>query len=264
MRRGRTFWGILFLLGGGLLLLDNLGLLPASAGRLFWPMLIVLLGVWILLRGRQRGRLAAAETRSEPLADTGQASFRLQHGAGRLRIAGPSGPDELFAGEFVGGLDASIRRSGERAAVTLSVPSDSWMDLPWAGGRGFDWDLRLNAGIPLALTLETGAGETTLDLTEMTVTALNVKTGASSTEVRLPAHAGQTDVTVEAGAAAVTLLIPENVAARIQSNSGLVDLQVDQSRFPSSGSGFESPGYSTADNRLQIDIRAGVGSIKIR
>ncbi|MGA9533924.1 MAG: LiaF domain-containing protein [Anaerolineales bacterium] len=264
MNRGRTFWGILFLLGGGLLLMDNLGLLPASAGRLFWPLLIILVGVWILLRGSRGGTAGEAEVRQEPLADSTRARFRLQHGAGRLQVTGPCGVDELFTGEFVGGIDANVRRVGEAAEVNLSVPSDSWMELPWAGGRGFDWDLRLNGQIPLSMTLETGAGETTLDLTELRVSELKLKTGASSTEVRLPAHAGLTDIKVEAGMAAVTLIVPIGVAARIQSKSGLVDMQVDRARFPVSESGYKSTDYETAENRLDIDVQAGVGSIKIR
>jgi hypothetical protein len=264
MLRGRTFWGILFLLGGGLLLLDNLGLLPASAGRLFWPLLIILFGVWVLLRGARAGTAGVAESRNEPLAGSNRARFKLQHGAGRLHVTGTSGADELFAGKFVGGIDANVRREGEGAEVVLSVPSSSWMDLPWAGGRGFDWDLKLNGEIPLELALETGAGETTLELTDLLIRELSIKTGASSTEVRLPAHAGMTDVKVEAGAASITLIVPQGAAARIRSNSGLVDMQVDPSRFPASGSGYESADYATAENRLNVDVQAGVGSIKIR
>jgi hypothetical protein len=264
MPRARVFWGLMFLLGGGLLLLDNLGLLPTSAGRLFWPVLVILAGVWILLRGWLGAGDTMVRSRREPLNGATMAAFTLKHGAGRLVVSGASQQDELFAGDFAGGIDARVRRSGDRADVQLAVPSSGWMNLPWTGGTGFQWDLRLSDQVQLTLGLETGAGETVLNLSELQVRDLKIQTGASSTEVALPQSAGETRVKVEAGAASVKLSVPPRVAARIHSSSGLVDLDIDQTRFPRGGSTYESADYEAAENRVEIDIEAGVGAIQIR
>ena len=58
----------------------------------------------------------------------------------------------------------------------------------WWGPRGWEWAFGLNDAIPLALKLETGATETRIDLTNLRVTDLRLKTGASSTDVQLPAN----------------------------------------------------------------------------
>ena len=93
---------------------------------------------------------------------------------------------------------------------------------------------------------------------------LQVQTGASSSDITLPAMAGYTRVTVKSGAAAVNLRIPEGVAARINIQSGLAGISVDTMRFPQNAGVYETPGYATAANKAEIRIETGVGSIDIR
>jgi hypothetical protein len=49
------------------------------------------------------------------------------------------------------------------------------------------------------------------------------------------------------------------MAARIQTRVALGSVQVDQARFPRTASGYESPDYATASNRVDIDVQGGVG-----
>jgi len=136
---------------------------------------------------------------------------------------------------------------------------------PWTRGWAglLDWDFTLATGLPLFLTLETGASESRLSLTELQVRELRVKTGASSTTVDLPASAGFTRVTVESGAAAVRLRIPGGVAASILVRSALAGVHVDRTRFPQAGGGYRSPDYEQAANKVEILVETGVGSIDI-
>ena len=39
--------------------------------------------------------------------------------------------------------------------------------------------------------------------------------------------------------------------------------QVDEARFPRTATGFESPDYATAANRVDLDLQGGVGSIRV-
>ncbi len=60
------------------------------------------------------------------------------------------------------------------------------------------------------------------------------------------------------------LRVPENVAAQIKIDGALLDTsEIDQSRFPKSGDVFCSPNYSTAANKVEINIEAGVGKVVI-
>lgn len=95
------------------------------------------------------------------------------------------------------------------------------------------------------------------------VRKLILETGASSSNVVLPAKSGFTQVEVRAGVASVVLRVPTGVSGRIHVKSGLVGLKIDNNRFPVKGSIYESPDYDIAENRVEIMVEAGVGSIEI-
>lgn len=83
-------------------------------------------------------------------------------------------------------------------------------------------------------------------------------------ELTPPAHAGHVDVRVNAGASNVKVNIPEGLAGRITTSSGLSSFDVDQSRFPKEGSVYVSPDFGTATNRVSLDFRVGAASVKVR
>jgi hypothetical protein len=150
----------------------------------------------------------------------------------------------------------------------MSVPEDIWMNFggPWIFGPWTPilWDVRLNDGVPMTLDMETGAGESRVDLSALKAQGIRLKTGASSTEMTLPARAGKTRVKVTSGAASVVLRVPDGVAARIAVESGLAGITIDQSRFPRSGNGYESADYGRAENSVDIQVETGVGAVEIR
>ena len=135
-----------------------------------------------------------------------------------------------------------------------------WM---WGPGRSLDWSFGLNSGIPLSLELKTGASESRLDLADLLVTDLRLETGASATQINLPAKAGRTRAEIRAGAASVELQVPPGVAARIRIRGGLSSANVDAARFPRMGDVYQSQDYHTAANTADIDIETGVGSVRI-
>ena len=49
MRTNRIFWGLVIVLLGSLLLLQTLGILSWSAWTYFWPIFLILLGAWFIL-----------------------------------------------------------------------------------------------------------------------------------------------------------------------------------------------------------------------
>jgi hypothetical protein len=258
------FWPLLLIAFGILFLLDNFNLLPGNAWNWLWPIVLIFVGVNLLLR---RGVRAEPVEDSASLDGATSARINFKHGAGVLDLRGGAGADELFHGEFAGGIDKRLDRQGDHIDVTLQ-PSErdgpQWF-LPWNwGGQGLDWQVRLTPNARLALLLETGASDTRLDLTDLRVSELNVKTGASSTRVVLPARAGSTGVRIASGAASVDVTVPSGVAARIRGSVGVGSLDVDQHRFPRRNGGYESTDYETAANRAEIQVESGVGSVRVR
>ncbi len=267
MRRGSIFWGMIFVIFGGLLLLDNFDILSFSVWKLFWPMLVILLGVWILWQSQYGGSVLESETASIALEGAGEGRVRLHHGAGELRLAGGASAGELISGTFDGGLEQTTKLVGDRLDAKLKVPTQGFpfVFAPWIWGPGnrIRWDVEINPNVPLALKVHSGASDARLDLADTQVTSLEIHTGASATEVHLPARAEHTRVKVEAGAASVKLHVPEGVAARLEVSGGLIGVDVDQNRFPKEGKIYRSPDFDSAAHRVEIKVEAGAGSISV-
>lgn len=261
MRSSSIFWGVILLLVGSVLLIDNLGLLgELDAWGIIWPVALIMLGAYMLL-GILLRRPAKTEQVSIPLEGAGSASLKVRHGAGKLEIGAGGDSTNLLEGLFVGGLERSAKRDADTLRVKLRIPEQGF-DF-WDSKPELDWRFVLNARVPLVLNIGAGAGRADLDLTNLLVSDLVLKTGASEINLHLPARAGLTRVKVEAGAASLSMHVPDGVAARIHVRSGLSAIRVDQARFPKQDGAFLSPGFDEAANKVDIDIEAGVGSISI-
>ncbi len=260
MRRSELFWG-------GALLLIGLALFLGTVFHInVWPvagaLFLVGLGVWLVWSATARRTPGAGEAAAVPLEGAKRARVAVHHGAGRLTIGAGAAPDQLLSGTFVGGLAPRTRREEDLLDVELrSRPSGG----PWVwGGAGIDWDLHLNSQVPLSLKLETGGNEAHVDLTDLLVTEVRLSTGASSTEVLLPARAGYTKVKAGAGVASVRFRVPEGVAVKFSFEGGLATANVDTARFPRVDGKHISPDYDTAANKVEIEVEAGVGSVELR
>lgn len=261
-QRGSLFWGLVLIILASLLLLNQLGWLSGDIFGYFWPLVIVLFGIWLLIGAVSRGKDTAEEqTISIPLENARSARIKLDHGAGRLNVRGGASATEALAGEFGTNVDYKSRLEADQLVVKVRNSPHFWS---WYPGQSLDWDIRLNKDIPLNLKIDSGASSSTLDLSDLKVVDLDIDTGASSTEVILPAHAGNTHVDIDTGASSLNIHVPAGVAARIRIKSGLAAINVDSTRFPRIDGGlYQSTDYSTAANRADITIDAGVGSIEI-
>jgi hypothetical protein len=244
---------VLIGLGTAFLLRD----LDVVGSEFIAPAVLIVVGLALLLGITGRRGVGPVERVSLPLDGAQRARVRIEHGAGELRIGSlPPGGSLLAAGEM-GGVHQRVNRTGDRIDVSFRRTSGGW-----ARSWREDIHLDLNPDVDVELELQTGATKTHLDLGELRVPSLTIKTGASSTEVTTPAH-GHTRATVDAGVASVRFTVPEGVAARISSDTGIASVEVDTARFPRAGGGYESPGYDTAPNRLELRIHGGVGNFTV-
>ena len=264
--RPSIFWPVVMIAAGLLFLLDNLGWLPGNAWGRLWSIVSIWIGVGMLLRMRG-GALPEAMTDSIPLEGASGADVTIRYGAGELRVSGGADSNLLLSGAFSGGAFKQVRRVGDRLDATLQPPDEAWTRWvwPWAMPPGHRrWRVALNPDVALALTLEVGAARTELDLANLRVTEVALKTGASATELTLPARAGLTRAKIESGAASVDVRVPEGVAARISGFVGVGALDVDTNRFPSRNGGYESADFESAANKVEIKVQSGVGAVKVR
>jgi len=257
---------MVIILVGLFFLLSSLGLLKGvSPWALIGPVFLIVIGVWILFGNMLGGRFRDEPQQvSIPLEGAASARVKIGHGAGRLVLDSWAGTGELISGTVVGGFRTHIDRRGSELNINLHPPDTAFPFFNWGWSRGLDWSLSLTRDVPLSLEISTGANDSNLDLTDLQVTNLQLRTGASSTKVLLPANAGITRVTCEGGAAGVEFRVPSNVAARIRWQGGLSSINVDSSRFPRTGGEYRSVEYDTATNKVDIYAQMGLGSVDIR
>ena len=282
-------WGLLLVALGVIFLLQNLGVLGWGVwGTLwrFWPVVLLLIGLNIILRGQspwlmlgitavvligvidaavlvERSRPpAVAAPFSQPLQGITGASAEINFGAGALLIGSlPPGSPSLVEGMSYPEVKQDFRLQGSKGVLNLMVPGRGFWTF---GERGLQLEASFSPDVPLELVVKTGASDAQVDLTSLQVRRLEVDVGASRLRLLLPAKAGITEAEVKAGAASVSVTIPQGVAARIAAETAVGSLNVDTSRFPKVGNRYESPEFATATNRVDLTVKSGVASIDIR
>jgi hypothetical protein len=262
MRNGAIFWGVILIVIGGIILLSNLGLLPANIWQIIWPLGVIALGFW-LLWGIFRRPTVQNKHVEIGLRDAQRAVIKLRHGAGRMSLGATGEGVNLLAGDFGGGVIVDERMEGDLLKVKLKTP-EQWYPTFNRPGTSLDWNLLVKERIPIDLDISTGASDARLDLTRLMIPSLKLSSGASSVQVQLPESAADMRAEFKTGAASLILRVPAKVAAQIKVTGGLTSIRVDSARFPKQGGVYQSPDYEAAVNKVTIRVETGVGSVDIR
>jgi len=190
----------------------------------------------------------------------------------------------------IGDLIFDTNVSDNVATVTLDETNGNWFDPSNWGNFTSDqkWQIGLNPNIATDLTLDISAGSVDFDLSELTLSALDIDGGAGSAEVWLPGgdydvkydvSAGSTKMTlpgygrqtieIDGGAGSLTLYLPPNVEARVEVDSGAGSFRLNEARFNQiSGDKkdegvWETAAFGDAANQITLIIDVSAGSVKI-
>lgn len=296
-RRGLLFPLVLIVLGG-LFFAANFGYIPPISARAvlsLWPLILVLVGIEMIVARRQPYLALALElvviaagvaaVLAQPLGITvspdattdarveregaRSLSLRVEGGGGSYTVAADQ-PGALVSATSRGGqIEVATRRTSDSADVRIHP-------LERLGGPFFgsmapaSVDVRIAPDVPTSLRLQVGAGDFNVDLHDVQVRDARIETGASNLTVTLPRPSGDVNVIVQAGAANITLIVPDGVEARITTTGGLLSSTTQNPRFGASSSlgrntsSAETSGYATAKDRVTLSIEAGASSITIR
>ena len=289
---------VILIVVGALFLLANFGLIapiPLLNLLSLWPLILVIVGIDIAIGGRWPLAALAADVlviaigvglvvngsvvpglspflviggSNEPgtasvdvaRSDAKTLSLTLHAGAGSFALAGGSGASLVHADSS--NEDLRLRntsRSGDRADVRIDQG-------PTANGFRFGPStashvtMTLANDVPTSLTVDAGAGDFTIDTSDVKVTDARISVGAASLHVVLPRPTGDVTYNISAGASSIVVEIPDGVEARITTSGGLTSTRDENPRF----SGSETGGYASAKDRVTMRISAGATSIVIR
>lgn len=256
------FWGSVFLLLGLCFALKAAGFLD-NVWEYFWPCFFLLAGGWLIGSALLKQRAVTQEEEQTVLDLQGaqRAHLKFEHGAGQMYLGGGAPAGALLTANHGAGLHISSRLEGDQ--LTASVECAPTF-VPFLGPESGVWQFRLNNDIPLQLTVESGASQLTLDLSELQLTYLKLEAGASSVTLTTPARVANALLDIEAGAASLNMRVPEGVAARIYLDQGVSACTIDRQRFPLLHTGvYQSADYDQAPRRVELHIEAGISTVQI-
>lgn len=285
--------GPVFLIGLGLVfLLANYGYLALNVWELvlrLWPILLIAIGLDIVIGRRsfllslvglaiallllvgalwlfdvrmESGQVLNSEQVSQALDGASQARVTVAPAVGSLRLTAMSDPDGLISG--------SVRRVGNETVTTDYSVIDETANYSLRGTAGlfftataaWTWDLALTPAIPIDLETSLGAGQSLIDLTNLDISALDVNLGVGETIVVLPGE-GTFEGRVNSAIGQTVIRVPPEMAVRINADTGIANISVP-SDFERQEDVYTSPGFDTADNRIELQVDQAIGNVEVR
>ncbi len=203
-------------------------------------------------------------TKSVALDGAEKLDARMRMAAGEFKLAG--GATGAMDAEFEASPRTwlpEVQYSVEGTSGVLRVTQPNVEGFDFMGDMRNVWDVKLASGVPVDLDVEFGAGDSTVDLSEVDVRELHVLTGAGETRVDLTGErTADVSAEIEAGVGELTVKVPKDVGVRITGmQDGVGDFNVDG--FSADGDGFVNDAWDTATVKIELRIQRGVGEVTV-
>ena len=123
-------------------------------------------------------------------------------------------------------------------------------------------NMKLNPNPIWDLDLNVGAAEVNFDLSGFKTRNLKIQGGASDIDIKIGAALPLTDMKLEAGAASITIRIPEGAGCEIISNTFMSSK--DFKGFTKiANQKYQTPNFATSTNKIMINLQAGVARVDV-
>ena len=328
------FWPLVLIGVGVIWLLGDLGLVSAINLAMLlrlWPLLLIAIGLELLfgrgspatsaiiglgtvglaivlmLVGPAMGLVSNPEIRAEhfsaPRDDASAARVDLDLSLGTFTITALNDSPNLIEADltYLGEVDFAV--SGEREKVVrLSQTKEvefnwpfSLLNFPFGNNdQELHWYVSLTPAVPLELNINSGVGDTRLDLGDLQIRELNINGGVGKTDLTLPAQeerytayvnggVGELQITIAENAdinlsihgrvGQVTIDVPDGAAVRLEADGGigeinagigLVRISGDENNLLGDEGIWETPDYRDAARRITIISDGSVGGLTMR
>jgi predicted transcriptional regulator len=211
-----------------------------------------------IYRLREEPAEGGDEGRSAPLEGVECGTFVLSSWGSKLVLRGDAAIAELYRAHFKGPAP-EVRVNG--GTVTMRYPRR----LRTLFGSKQEAEVVLNAAVPWRIELRNGAADTTADMRGLTLAGLEIRGGASSVTVELPAPTGTVPVRIAGGAAGITINRPPGAEVSLRVKGWAAHLTFDEQTFDAVGrdARLQSPGYADTDRRYDIEVTGGASGVTI-
>jgi hypothetical protein len=284
------------IVSGTILLLGTLGVLAIDILDIilrFWPVLIIVLGLDIILGWRRNQTLPKAllgiaaviillvgifwlvtfqPTQgtqmimiSHPLVGVNNGSIEITAHAGNLLVHPLTDPDNLVLGSVQllrsQNLDSDYSIQDGTASVIIQSQGTDRFPLPSTSPRS-EWDIQVNQQIPLMLDITLLTGQSEIDLTDLTLESFTIATMVGNSQIVLPASMNG-DGEISGAIGMMTVLVPNDAPVRFQIDRGITALQIPP-EFTQDGDLVYSPAAQRSNQWMDIRLNQPIGRIVIQ
>jgi len=200
------------------------------------------------------------DTRSIPLDQSEEVRVDLKMGAGELRVRG--GADSLMEGRFTYNRlrlrpEISYSSGGFRGHLSVEEPSHVG-----ASGSRYRWDLQFSDKKPLDFNVNCGAGESRLDLEDLTLRRVEVHMGVGELKMDLRGTPkNDYSVVIRGGVGEATVYLPQNVGIEADVHGGIGDIHTDG--LVERDGRYVNDAFGRANTTVRLDVRGGIGDIHL-
>jgi hypothetical protein len=257
-RSPSIIWGGILVLVGVLFLLGNLNI--NIRWDLVWPVVVILVGVWLLAARVGPGGNYQDVDSAEPRDGIDKARLELSLGAGRLDVRSAALGDQLYRAHIEhAGASPDVKLDRGTGTLKISTRFDWFM-----GARRLRVDTQILDAVPWDVKCSTGAIRGEFDLSTTQVTSFDCRTGASRISVNLPAPKGVVPVRIDGGALRVDITRPAGAAIKVQSTGGALQLRADGSHQDGFGNReWRSVGFDAAADRYEVTVTGGALNLSV-
>ena len=211
-------------------------------------------------------RVTTGETRKESktvaLGAAQSVRVNLNMKAGELKVGG--GAPDLLDADFTYNVPEwkpEVKYDVSGGVGNLEI------EQPGSGSSGSntrnEWDVHLSNKPPMEMTVNMGAGRSTLTLSGLALGRLELNMGAGETTVDLTGNwKKDLSAQVHGGVGRATIKLPRDVAVHVVAHGGLGSINASGG-FIKEGDAFVNDQYGKSPVTLQVEVEGGVGEINL-
>ena len=288
------FWPVVLIVIGLFALLVDLNVI--SSDRLYrladlWPLTLIVIGLELIARRTLQGAAVDVAavlilliagvgaiayvsvgpaipggthtlSASGPVGSLTAASLDVQVGAANLTVVGDTslGPDLYKAVLTYSGPKPEVTLNSQIGDLRISQQGEFGI----FGSRHLAIDLHISPAVSWSISLNSGATNATLELTDVKVTSIETNTGASRLNIIVGQPKGMVPISANGGALTVRVHRLSGTEVSVQVSGGAVNLTADGHHAGAIGSArWQSDGYANAKDAYAIEVNGGACAVTV-
>lgn len=289
----RFFWALILFFIGVAFLGQNFGWFEINLANIwrFWPVILIIIALSMLAKrgimgtifggivvilivagivmsivfgGSNQSKEVTTQNFNETLTESiTSGKVVINAGAGNINIGGISA--DMVSGKLesnIATLGVSPEVNDGKKTVDLSLDvTNNWTS--WFGHNTNDLTVDLTDKIPLEVVLNVGAMDLNLDFSKIRLEKLEIKSGATSANLKFGNLVDQAVFNLDTGASSNNILLPEGIGAKVKIDSGVSSSELKDFEKLDNNT-YQTEGYDQAEKKIDMEIKMGAASLNVK